>query len=453
MDLSLEQKQHLLVTPQMQQAILILQMNNLELIDYIADLALENPVLEIELPRELPEDGKPDPILEKMEWLDSTDEYCHGDQYDQSDKDETKRYEIPSFQGETLDECLHLQLLAHDLNEAFMKIADRIIESLDSNGYLTEPLDFIAELLRVDIASVEAVLRLIQQCEPTGVGARDLKECLLLQLYAIGAADSPAFRIVKNHLDDLAHNRLNHIAQTLNLSIETVISMRRVILALDPKPAKNFSLSKPQYISADVYVENIEGDYIPIISDNRVPLIRINSYYRSLSGKTDDPQVKKYLVDKFRQANWVVKCIEQRNSTILKSTKKLIELQHDFFESGPDYLAPMILSDISESIEMHVSTVSRTFKGKYIQCAWGLFPYSFFLTQGIKKTVSEASVSSQSVKAEIRQMISNENKKRPKSDDEIVKLLEGKDIRISRRTVAKYRSEIGILSSKLRKEF
>ena len=451
MDLSLEQKQHLLITPQMQQAMLILQLNNLELSEYISTLALENPAIEVALPNDREEMIR-DSNLDKLEWLDSMDEHNRGDALGASDRGESKGFELPSPQGETLSECLHLQLLAYDLDVTSQRIASRIIDSLDENGYLTEPLTAIAEALHVGISPATVVLSLIQQCEPTGVGARDLRECLSIQLHAMGASNHPAYHIVQNHLDDLAHNRITHIAEMLNLSIEEVAGARQLILQLDPKPAKSFSLTKPQYVSADVRVENVEGEYVAFINDNRVPIIHINGFYKRLASRTDDAQVKKYLVGKFKQANWVVKCIDQRNSTILKSTQKLIGLQEEFFEYGPNHLAPMTLSDISDSIGMHVSTVSRTFKGKYLQCTWGLFPFSFFLSPVIKNSQSD-SVSSQKIKAEIKALIAAENRKRPMSDEEIVLQLSQKGVGISRRTIAKYRSELGILSSKLRKEF
>jgi RNA polymerase sigma-54 factor len=448
----LEHKQRLLITPQMQQAMFILQLNNHELADYISNLALENPVMDVETPKDSGDAGESDPFWEKLRRLDDTNGYSREENSYDGAENGTRRFEPADSQGETLAECIHLQLLAFDLSETGQKTALRIIENLDENGYLTEHLESIADSLHVSLIVAQTALDAIQHCEPFGVGARDLKECLMLQLQALDLFDHPAYRMVQTYFDSLAHNKMAYIAEQMGISVDEVAGARRLIQTLDPKPAKNFSKQNPQYIFPDVCVENIEGQYVPFINDDRVPLIRINAYYRRLAKATDDEQVKKYLFGKFRQANWVVKCIEQRNSTILRSTARLIELQRDFFDSGPDSLASMTLADISESINVHVSTISRTFKGKYLQCSWGLFPFGFFFSPGIGKTES-STVSSQMVKAKIRNLIENEDRKRPKSDEDIGQFLKRNGIDISRRTVAKYRDELGILSSRLRKEF
>ncbi len=452
MELNLEQKLGLMLTPQMQQAIKVLQMNNLELDAYLEDLALENPVIELDLSAAQEEEMPQDSTFDMVEWLNSMDENNYGDGFSASEPDNTKSLDFPSPDGETLEECLHVQMLRYGLSPKEQQIVSYLIECLDDNGYLMDAVEDIARVLHRKKCDIEAMLTLLQRCEPLGVGARDLQECLSIQLSSMGLFGSPAYRIVEHHLDDLAQNRILRIAQGCGISVDAVNKARLLILSLNPKPAKSLSISRPQYVYADVLIESIQGNHIPFINDKRIPAIRLSDYYRRLFSKSADKEVKDFLTTKFRQARWVVQCVEQRNSTILLCSEKLIELQRQFFDHGPNRLAPMTLSDISESIGMHVSTVSRAFKGKHLQCTWGLFPFGFFLSQGVGKTTAE-SISSRTAKAMIESLIVNENKKYPLSDSEIVVCLKQTGVDISRRTVAKYRNEMGVASSVRRKEY
>jgi RNA polymerase sigma-54 factor len=448
MQLGLEQKLRLLLTPQMQQAMQVLAMNNLELASYVAELALENPAIDLELPTEAP-DAADDAALERLAWLDSVDENNRGDGF-AAPRDEITRPETPAPWGETLGECLRLQLLRHALSPAALRIADYLIESLDENGYLGESVAFIAKALGTGVEEVRGALGVIQRLEPHGVGARDLRECLTIQLRAQGLLGSTAYRVADAHLEDLAQNRIPHIAQCLGVSTQAVAQARALILSLDPKPGKSLSRTSAQYVYADVVIARTAGEYVPLINDERLPAIRLNAYYRRLARHSTDSGVKEYLAAKFRQAGWVIKCIESRNATLLKSAQRIIELQRRFFDGGPGELAPMTLEDVADAVGVHVSTVSRAFKGKYLQCDWGVFPFRFFLSQrlGGKEDASPAAV-----KALITTLIEREDRRSPESDEQLAAALGREGIDISRRTVAKYRGELGIPASTRRKQY
>ena len=468
-DLTIEQTQKLVMTPELIQAIKILQFNIQELDTYVQDQILTNPVLEQEPEHEADqplrgedEAEEPAPAPERsQDW----EEYIRGSyeegrdgqwdrQWIERQDDSADFYERYVDNDLTLPEHLLFQLQMAARPEHQTRIARYIIESLDENGYLTVSTEEIAKALRVEHPEVEEALRLVQGMDPAGVGARDLRECLLIQLESLGLM-TDAFRVlVTEHLEDLAGNRLSVIARTVGASTEEIQRMVDVIRTLEPKPGRQFtSGEETKYIIPDVIVEKTEDGFSVTVNNSNTPQLRVSSYYRKLLHQAkDDDQLAGYLSERVNSALWLIRSIDQRKQTIYNVTEAIVRRQRDFFERGSKHMKTLTLREIAEDVGIHESTVSRSINGKYLQCSYGIYELRHFFSAGVKAGSGEG-VSSSSVKEFIKEIVDSEDQKKPFSDQAIVGQLSEKGFEISRRTVAKYRDEMNIPSSSRRKRY
>jgi len=446
-ELTIEQTQKLSMTPELIQAIQILQLNQQELAEYVENELLENPVLEIEIPED------PDKVDLQTVVLQKADDAWHDTRgaYDPDDEDIT--FEQWVSEESTLEDFLMSQLHLSDLNERKRELGRYIIESIDDNGYLSVTLEEIAEQCHTTVKKAEAALTYIQTFDPPGIAARNLKECLLIQLAAKGVLSEEIEYLVLHRLEDLAEHRYAQIGRQMNLTAKQVQRMADVLKTLEPKPGRAFSSGEAtRYVTPDVLVEENHGEYTVICNDGFVPRLMISSYYRHLNGAYKDETLQKYLDERMNAALWLIRSIEQRRQTIYNVASAVVEYQQDFFARGEQYLRPLTLHQIAEEVGVHESTVSRTINGKYLQCSRGIFELKYFFASGVEMEGGHG-VSSNSVKSIIRELIAGENPKKPYSDQDMVVLLESKGIAISRRTVAKYRESMQILSSSKRRRF
>ncbi|WFA10206.1 RNA polymerase factor sigma-54 [Tissierella sp. Yu-01] len=449
-NLNLEQTQKLIMTPELRQAIQLLQYNSLELNEYLSMELQENPMLEMENPpagdlESLTIDTK-EPEIDWKEFIEKYDDISYKQQIDRNEKEHN--IEAYISYDPTLREHLMSQLSLLKIAELDFKIAEYLINNIDDNGYLIIPTEEIAKLTKVSEQKVEDVLNIVQTFEPTGVGARSLKECLLLQLEE--STDDVIKKLITNHLEDIANNRLIKIAKENDLSPIIVQDICDFIKTLEPKPGRMFkSNSDIKYIIPDATIQLVDDEYIIIINDITGPRLKINNFYKNMLKDGGDVKATDYLQDKFNSAMWIIKSIEQRRQTIYKVVESILKFQYDFFKVGEKALVPLTLKDIAEDIQMHESTISRATNGKYVQTPRGLFELKYFFTAGLSS--AQGDVSSTSVKVMIKDIIDKENVKKPLSDQQISNILKDKGTNISRRTVAKYREELNIPASNLRK--
>ena len=442
-DLTIEQTQKLALTPELIQAIQILQFSNQELDSYVQEQLLINPVIETE--SEKPADIElPDP--ERV-----TDSYRG--EYRREEKQQYP-YEQHAANDVTLVEHLMFQLQFAPLCEAQRKTGKYIIESLDDNGYLTQSRQELAAGLGLEPGEIEKVLDVIHTFDPAGVGAEDLSECLIVQLAAQDRLTELKQRVISDFLEDMASNRLAVIAKKLGADTEQIQKIADEIRTLDPKPGRAFaSQDETRYITPDVFVEKEDGEYHVIINEGSVPHLMVSSYYRQvLRESANDRNLAEYLNDRINTANWLIKSIEQRKQTIYNVVSAVVRHQRDFFEYGPKHIKPMTLRQIAEDVGIHESTVSRSINGKYMQSPRGVFEIKYFFTSGVSAGGGEG-MSSNAVKSIIREMVEKEDSKKPCSDQYMADRMQADGINISRRTVAKYREEMGIPSSQKRKRY
>jgi RNA polymerase sigma-54 factor len=443
--LTIEQTQKLTMTPELIQAIRILQFNTQELDTFVQDAILENPMLEFDK-------GREDKILDFQQKInDDYDERIYKQWKYNNEKDEYS-YEQFTSKDETLEDYLILQLTFSSLKGKSLKIGRFLIDALDENGYLTVTTEQVAKSFKVEVERVEKVLDVIQTFEPSGVGARDLKECLIIQLASKGLLDETMENVILNHLEDLGDNKVGKLAKTLGISLSKVQNICDVIRSLEPKPGRSFASGENvKYITPDVIVEKINGEYVITSNENSLPHLMVSPYYSSLAKEAkNDEEVSKYITDKFNSALWLIKSIEQRKRTIYNVVSAVVDYQKDFFDKGAKYLKTLTLKQIAEAIGMHESTVSRAINGKYMQTPRGIFEIKYFFSGGVK---SGEGMSSNSIKTFIKEIIDGENPAKPYSDQDIVGILKEKGIEISRRTVAKYREGMNILSSSKRRRY
>lgn len=453
-DLTLEQTQKLVMTPELRQAIQLLQFTSQELNEYLEKQVEENPLLELEKTSEDYENI--DDFANKREEIDWKDYIGKEDDISyqpQVDKN-VKEYSFENFisYSPSLKENLLFQLNVSEINKGDREIGEILIENIDENGYLMTSVEQVAKDLKIDSERVENVLFLIQGFEPLGVGARNLKECLLIQIREDKNRHPQAERIAEYYLEDIAHNRLSKIAKELNMDIEEVQNICDYIKTLEPKPGRSFNDgNQVKYITPDATIEYIDGEYIIILNDVTGPRLNINNFYKELIRKERDAKATEYLNEKLNSAMWIIRSIEQRRMTIYKVVESILKFQKDFFEIGEKGLKPLTLNEVAEDIQMHESTVSRATNGKYVQTPKGLYELKYFFTSGL--TTSSGEISSTSIKSMIKDLIEQENSKKPYSDQKISDILKAKGIDISRRTVAKYRDELGIPSSTARRRY
>lgn len=451
-ELTIEQTQKLSMTPELIQAIQILQYNNQELNEYIDKELLENPILESEYHKESDTEIDIDSLRDQLIQADENVEaYKQWESHSTSDEYSYENFVAFNY---TLTEFLIEQLHFSSLKGQDAEIGRYIIENIDDNGYLSMSLEEICSVLDVDLDSCERVLDLIHTFEPSGVGARDLNECLIIQLASLGELTDEIEFIISNRLKDLADNKYALISKEVGISLTEVQEIADLIKTLEPKPGRGFdSDNSIKYILPDIYVEETNGEYIVSANDGSTPSLHISSYYNSLTEEAkSDKELSNYLNNRFNSAMWLMKSIEQRKKTIYNVASAIVQFQNDFFAKGERLLKPLTLKQIAETVGVHESTVSRAINGKYMQCPRGVFELKYFFTGGILNE-DGSGVSSNSIKSMIKEFVDAEDDKKPLSDSKISEMLHEKGIDISRRTVAKYRDDIGILPSSKRRRF
>lgn len=468
--------QQLVMTPQLQQAIKLLQLSRIELQDVIRQELEENPILdeapELEESREIDQlelqEKEPSPsedsgefkevkageeAIGELDWDYYIEGYnfSAGEQYHDDDEERPSYENILTKKG-TLSDHLLWQLNMTRLTEEETRIGSEIIGNIDEDGYLRASLADIAGACQVDEPFVEAVVGKIQDFDPVGVAARDLRESLLIQVRHLGMAESLVEAILLKHLKDLEMRRYKQIAREEGVDVNDILTAAKIIASLDPKPGRIYGQEDVHYISADIFVYKVGDDYVVVLNEDGLPNLRLNPVYagEGKGRKSLDSTAEEYVNDKMRSAVWLIKSIQQRQRTIYKVAKSLVKFQRDFLDRGIEYLKPLVLRDIAEDIGMHESTISRVTTNKYMQTPQGLFELKYFFNSGISVTGGDF-IASESVKNKIREIVENEDPRKPYSDQRLAELLAKENIEIARRTVTKYREMLRIGSSSERK--
>ena len=479
MELGLQQSltltQQLVMTPQLQQAIKLLQLSRIELAEMIQQEMEQNPALEESQSEENPDNKitaqeteaqapetddqvKEVTIEEKVrsdtDWENYINEYnSTGRIYTESESTEAPNFEAFTSEKQTLEQHLEWQLMLSGLSQDKEAIGQTIIGNLNRDGYLCVEVEELARMTESEPEEVEEILALLQTFDPPGVCARTLTETLLIQVKLLGIDNPVITEIITSHLKNLENRNSKKIAKALKISVDDVRAAVRIIQYLEPKPGRKFATEEPAYITPDIYVYKIGDEFKIVMNDDGLPKLRISRFYREAvaDGKKIPKETKAYLNDKMQSASWLIKSIHQRQKTIYLVMESIIKFQREFFEKGIAYLRPLILKDIAEDIEMHESTISRVTTNKYAYTPQGLFELKYFFNSSIERTGGE-SMASASVKERIRQLIDKEDPDNPLSDDKIASILQESDIQIARRTVAKYRKVLNILPSNKRKQ-
>jgi len=471
--MSISQKLHtklvqkLILTPSLQQAIKLLPMSTLELSELLNQEMVENPMLEevpteelqpVEAAPEKQEEKKPD-TDKKDTWDDQDYEYFFGDYLDDGyrPRTPTEVKELPPIENTlsssaSLSDHLLWQLSMQTDDPRVRDIGEAIIGNLDDDGTLVATVEELASMGPWAIEDVERALSVIQGFDPVGVAARDLQECLLLQLRHHGHAGTPSERIVSEHMQLLKNHQVPELARKLTMSIDELKPHIELIRHLDPKPGSRHNPSQSQYVIPDVYVVKVEDAYVALLNEEGLPQLRISPVYRRLldKGTENTDETRAYVKDKFRSALWLIKSVEQRQKTIHKVATSIINFQRDFLDHGIEYLRPLVLRDVANDIGMHESTVSRVVTNKYMHTPQGVFEMKYFFHSGIASSYGEA-VSSVTIKQRIRKIIEQEDPRKPLSDSKIVSILQREGLELARRTIAKYREELKIPTSNQRK--
>ena len=460
MDLKLQVKQTQTLSQRMIQSAEILQMTSQELNTYINELALENPVIDIVEPPTAEEQRE---SIEQQEWLNSFNEenyYLYQRQNNDDDYDFKSSWNINTDDGETLQDYLWSQLITENFTDQETEIIKFMLECLDNKGYLEESIETIASYFGTDTEIVEDLLSDLQALDPSGVCARTLEECLKLQLERRDMLTPVLESIIDNCLEMVAKNQIPAIARKLRLSPTETAGYCQIIKSLNPKPGVSFS-SRDQlrYIIPDVTIVKFKDHFDILLNESMYPTIELNSYYRQMNQNPESSELKEYLGNKIRQAEWVKQCVTQRGKTLMQVSRAILEHQEEFFTFGPAHLNPLRLADIAQELDIHESTVSRAVSKKYLQCSWGVYPMNFFFSRSVAVQESSSnengaqSVTAADIKRVLREIIEEENKKKPYSDRLLGEKLAERGISISRRTVAKYREEEGIADASGRKEY
>jgi RNA polymerase sigma-54 factor len=484
---NLKLSQQLIMTPQLQQAIKLLQLTRQELVDAINDEMEENPLLE----EVSPDEGNDDVIndeyekdilsserenikavehteelnvekgagTEEFDWTSYLEDYGPvGVTYGGPDSEETS-WDNVLTEGVSLTKHLTWQMKLSSFSEDEERVCNQIIGNLDPNGYLCATVTEIAQLENISEEFVEAVLKRLQEFDPPGIAARNLQECLLIQARMLGVKNRIIEVIIKEFLKELELKNYSHIAHKLKVPLREVEIAVLLISRMNPKPGSIYSEERTQPIIPDVYIVKAGDEYKIILNDDGLPRLRISNFYREIMaglsghGHNEAENGKKYIKDKVQSATWLIKSIQQRQNTIYKVAESIVKHQKEFFDRGIDYLKPLVLRDIADDIQMHESTISRVVNNKYMHSPQGIYEMKYFFGSSIKRTSDGGTIASKSVKEEIKQLISSEPPRKPYSDCEIVDLLKGKGINIARRTVAKYREMMGVLPSSKRKKY
>ncbi|MBW2070507.1 MAG: RNA polymerase factor sigma-54 [Deltaproteobacteria bacterium] len=466
--------QQLIMTPQLQQAIKLLQLSRLELLETITEELESNPLLE-EVQEGPPEQEsaayeskqakKDEPVSEvtieekpreDFDWEAYLGEYSTSPR---TSREYEYAPELPALESRltkkpSLDAHLRWQLHLSRLNDEQKEVGDLIIGNLDRDGYLKAEVEEIAAMCGSSVPFVEEVLQFIQQeFDPPGVAARDLQECLLIQANNLQLEDDLVVTIIKEHLRNLECKNYQAIVKATGRSPEEIQAAIEIITQLEPKPGQAFNEEEIQYISPDIYVFKVDDDFVIVLNEDGLPKLRVNPFYRDALSKDGmvSETTRDYIQNKLRSAAWLIKSIHQRQRTIYRVAESLVKFQREFFEKGIAHLKPLVLRDVAEDLEMHESTISRVTTNKYMHTPQGVFELKYFFNSSIS-SLTGGSVASESVKERIRQIVQNEDPRKPYSDKAIVEILRRENIDIARRTVAKYRELLGILPSNLRKQ-
>ena len=467
--------QRVVMTPLLQQAIQLLQLSTLELQEVVQKELLENPLLEEVTPEtaDAPESGdgttaadaapvveppppEPPPAAERQtdELPFDVNAVMFDDQEERSLVAQEDREDLPfenlvrstSSLADHLDE--QLRFATEDPLER--RIGAEIIGNLDDDGYLRAELEEVAQRCQTTAAEVERVLTgIVQKFDPTGVGARGIRECLLLQLRADPPVDPVSVELVEQHFEDLSRRRYQEIARVLRLPVDRIMESVEEIMGLEPKPGRRFGVNDSRYIVPDVFVHKLGSEYTVVLNEDGIPRLRVNSLYRSLL-RSSGGEARQYVEQKLRSALWLIKSVDQRQRTLRRVTQSIVKFQREFLDRGLSHLRPLSLRDVGEDISMHESTISRVTTNKYVETPQGLFELKFFFHSGIASGDGEM-VSSVSVKKMIQDLLAGEDQAKPLSDQEVAQILKDKSLTIARRTVAKYREELGIAPSHQRR--
>ncbi len=460
-----------ILAPQLQQSLLILQTPLLELRNLVQQEMETNPVLE-ELPDEPSIDGPngaepsaDNNFKEEFEKLASLDEEwrdymaqsasysSEGFRGSQEAQDKRQFFFDSIAVQETLQQNLVSQLNQTALNSDDRKTAELIIGNIDDNGFLQSTPEEMALSSGVPNEDFEKMLALIQGFYPPGVGGRDLRECLLIQLQREGRESGIEYKIVSEHMEDLGKRRFPEIARRMGISVEEVQEAANNIARLNPRPGQVFAAAPQNYVLPDVTVEKVDGDYQIILNNEQIPHLRISNTYKDIIAQDNNgSEVKDYIRDKIRSGKFLIRSIHQRQQTISNIAHQIVSRQRDFFEHGPSHLKPMTMGEIADAVGVHETTVSRAVSGKYMATPQGIFEMKYFFTPGYQTSTGE-SMSNTSVKEAILDLVKHEDGNAPLSDQEIVEILSQRGIPIARRTVAKYRTELNILPSHMRRKY
>jgi RNA polymerase sigma-54 factor len=451
------------LAPQLQQSLHILQAAALELQNIVQQELQTNPVLEEETGTLDPEEGSKDDgeFQEEFERLAKLDEEWR-DYMAQSvsyssrnpEDEERRQFFFDSIATqETLQHHLWEQLNTADVSKSQREAAELIIGNMDDLGFLQVSLEEVSQNTHHPLGELEEMLSLIQTFHPVGVGARDLRECLLIQLRRLGKEQSLEYQIVDEHLEDLGRKRLPELARRLGVSVEQVQKAANFISTLDPKPGQVFASDPNNYVLPDVSVDKVGEDYTVSLNSDQIPHLRISKTYKDLMTQgANGTDVRDYIREKIRSGKFLIKSIHQRQQTILNIANEIVKRQNEFLENGSAFLKPMTMVQIAEAVGVHETTVSRAISGKYMATPQGVFEMKYFFTPGYQ-TAAGATLSNTSVKEAIADLVRNEDARNPLSDKEVVEILSDRGIPIARRTVAKYRAELNILPSNLRKQY
>jgi len=445
LDLTQKTSQTLAITQQMELSIRILEMDTLELTEYIQDFSLENPTVDLEA--EVNAESVQLQREKKLEWLDalSKNDKQNRGYYDPSENPLEKMAAAPEF--ETLAEHL-LHQLPFGKHDRMYQLAARLIGYLDEDGYLRAEAHELCKTCACTWEELNDAISCVQGMEPAGVGARDMVECLLLQL---PVEDEIPRRIVRSHLDDLAGDRISKMAKALGVDPKEAREAAKRIRTLNPRPGSGFGHPDPtHYVTPNVVVTKFPDHYYVLPYEFSYPTLSLNQSYIDEMLQTGDPAVKDYIETKVKQAEWVQQCITNRTKTLLQVSKAIVARQEPFFFGNRPYLGVLCMSDIAGDLGLHESTISRAVKNKYLQCSHGTFPLKYFFVQGTR-TSGGGGASSHELKGKIRELIDKEDKGSPLSDQQLADALEAEGLHISRRAVAKYRDELLIPKSTYRR--
>lgn len=448
-NLNLTQQQKLVMTQQMQLSVKLLQMSNYELLDYVNKEVQENPVVDAQPLDEL--QGNNDEID-----YDKLSKYLDDDNYNSreisKDNEEVSPFNFIA-QKRSLKDYLKEQIIDLVENDYIKSICLYMVECINSTGYLIENVDELSEILNVNKKYIYEALNVVQGLEPIGIGARNLKECLKIQARERGILDNILQDIIDKYLEDISENRYNKIARDLNITVQEAQDYGDMVKSLEPKPARGFYTGDEiEYIVPDAYIKQIKEELYIVMNDNFIPKLSINNLYRNILNDSQDEDAKKYIKEKINGATFLIKSIDMRRNTIYKVIEQIVDIQRMYFLNKDSYLKPMTLKDIAERIEMHESTISRAIKEKYINTDRGIVKIKDLFTTSLGNDKDE-DVSIEKIKNHIKDIIGKEDKLKPISDQDICNILKNDSMEISRRTVAKYRDEMGIKSSSKRKRF